>query len=218
MQMNTNVPPRRIVADVLVAGGLVATLYGLIYLGGKAPDLYTSTGVNLDPSHLPYLVGRSVLRMMGAYVLSFLFTIVYGYIAAYNARAERFMVPTLDILQSIPVLSFMPSVVLALVALFPHGSLGPELASVILIFTGQAWNMTFSFYYSLKAIPPELREVAASQQMNWWQRFRTLELPSSAVGLVWNSMMSWAGGWFFLMASEMFTLGDSKFTLPGIGS
>jgi NitT/TauT family transport system permease protein len=211
--------PRRWQADALVAGGLVAALYGLMHLSSFAPDAYTSTAVDLGVRHLPYFAVRSVLRMLAAYGLSLLFTLTYGYVAAYNRRAERIMLPVLDILQSIPVLSFMPSVVLALVALFPRAPhVGQELASIVLIFTGQAWNMTFSYYYSLKSIPAELREAAAIQQMNGWQRLRTLELPSAAVGLVWNSMMSWAGGWFFLMACEMLTLGNSQFTLPGLGS
>ena len=210
--------PRRWYADALVAGTLVAALYGLMHLSRLAPGTFSAGGINLEPYHLPYFAFRSLLRMLAAYVLSLAFSLGYGYVAAYNARAERILVPTLDVLQSIPVLSFMPSVVLALVAIFPHGNMGTELASIILIFTGQAWNMTFSFYHSLRTIPSELREVAAIQQMNGWQRFRTLELPFSTVGLVWNSMMSWAGGWFFLMASEMFALGDNQFTLPGLGS
>jgi NitT/TauT family transport system permease protein len=209
---------RRWTADLLVAATLVAALYGLMHLGSLAPDNFATAGVDLGAGHLPYYAARSVLRMLGAYVLSLLFTIVYGYPAAYNQRAARIMLPALDILQSIPVLSFMPSVVLALVALFPHSNLGPELASIILIFTGQAWNMTFSFIHSLQTIPADLREIADMVHMSRWQRFRYMEMPFAAVGLVWNSMMSWAGGWFFLMASEMFALGNKQFRMPGLGS
>lgn len=209
---------RRWTADLLVAATLVAALYGLMHLGSLAPDNFATAGVDLGPQHLPYYAARSVLRMLGAYVLSMLFTIFYGYPAAYNPRASKIMLPALDILQSIPVLSFMPSVVLALVALFPHSNLGPELASIILIFTGQAWNMTFSFIHSLQAIPADLRQIADMVHMSRWQRFRYMEMPYAAVGLVWNSMMSWAGGWFFLMASEMFALGDKQFHMPGLGS
>jgi len=138
--------------------------------------------------------------------------------AAYNATAERFMIPLLDVLQSIPVLSFLPGVMLAMVALFPERQLGVELGAILLIFTGQVWNMAFSFYASLKGIPREMRETARVYRFNAWQRFREIELPSAAIGLVWNSMMSVAGGWFFLMACEMFVLGDRDFRLPGLGS
>ena len=167
---------------------------------------------------LPVYAAYSLLRIMVAYVLSLAFTLVYGYVAAYNERAERFMVPLLDILQSIPVLSFLPGVMLAMVALFPHHQLGVELGAILLIFTGQVWNMAFSFYSSLKSIPRDMREAAKIYQFNWYQRFTNIELPYSAIGLVWNSMMSVAGGWFFLMACEMFVLGDKDFRLPGLGS
>ncbi len=147
-----------------------------------------------------------------------MFTLVYGYIAAYNRKAERFMIPLLDTLQSIPVLSFLPGVMISMVALFPTRQLGVELGSVLLIFTGQVWNMTFSFYSSLKNIPREMYEAAQVYQLSWWQRFRQLELPYAAIGLIWNSMMSVAGGWFFLMACEMFVLGNRDLRLPGLGS
>ena len=151
-------------------------------------------------------------------MLSLAFTLVYGYIAAYNKTAERIMIPLLDVLQSIPVLSFLPGVMLAMVALFPKSQLGLELGSVLLIFTGQVWNMAFSFYSSLKSIPRELHEAARVYRLSWWQRLMQLELPYAAIGLVWNSMMSVAGGWFFLMACEMFVLGERDFRLPGLGS
>jgi NitT/TauT family transport system permease protein len=151
-------------------------------------------------------------------VLSLGFTLVYGYWAAKDHTAERVLVPLLDILQSIPVLSFMPGLVLALVALFPKTNIGLELACVLMIFTGQAWNMTFSFYHSLRTIPTDQLEAATIYRFNWWQRFKWLELPFATMGLVWNSMMSMAGGWFFLMATEAFQLGDKDFRLPGIGS
>src|SRR6202008_1163451 len=152
------------------------------------------------------------------YALSLVFTLVYGYIAAYNKRAERFMIPLLDVLQSIPVLSFLPGVMLAMVALFPGRQLGVEAGAILLIFTGQVWNMAFSFYASLKSIPNEMREASRVYRFSWWQRFIQVELPFAAIGLVWNSMMSVAGGWFFLMACEMFVLGPRDFRLPGLGS
>ena len=169
-------------------------------------------------SHLPLYAAYSLLRITIAYLLSLAFTLVYGYVAAYNARAERIMIPLLDILQSIPVLSFLPGVMLAMVALFPRHQLGVELGAILLIFTGQVWNMAFSFYSSLKSIPRDMREAAKIYRFNWYQRFTQFELPYAAIGLVWNSMMSVAGGWFFLMACEMFVLGANDFRLPGLGS
>jgi NitT/TauT family transport system permease protein len=174
--------------------------------------------ISLSPSALPKYALFSVLRIVAAYLISFVFTLVYGYTAAYNRRAEKFMVPLLDTLQSIPVLSFLPPVMIAMVALFPSRQLGVELGSILLIFTGQVWNMTFSFYSSLKTIPTEMREAAIAYRLSWWQRFWQLELPQAAIGLIWNSMMSVAGGWFFLMACEMFVLGSRDFRLPGLGS
>src|SRR5206468_12610171 len=134
------------------------------------------------------------------------------------AGAERLMLPLLDILQSIPVLGFLPGLVLGLVHLFPRQNLGLEMASVLMIFTGQVWNMTFSFYSSLKSVPPDLLAVARLSKMSWWQRFFQLDLSYAATGLVWNSMMSMAGGWFFLTVSEAFVLGEHDFRLPGLGS
>lgn len=174
--------------------------------------------ISLNASSLPKYATYSVLRIAFAYLLSLSFTFVYGYIAAYNAKAERFMIPILDTLQSIPVLSFLPGVMVAMVAIFPTRQLGLELGSIILIFTGQVWNMTFSFYSSLKSVPTEMHEVAQVYRWSWWQRFTQMELPYAMIGLVWNSMMSVAGGWFFLMACEMFVLGNRDLRLPGLGS
>jgi len=151
-------------------------------------------------------------------VISLLFTLVYAFWAAKDKRAEKLLIPLLDILQSIPVLGFMPGVVLALVALFPGSNLGLELAAVIMIFTGQAWNMTFSLYHSLKSVPLDLQEAGTVYGFSWWQRFKWIELPFGTTGLVWNSMMSMAGGWFFLMIVEAFKLGSQDFRLPGLGS
>jgi NitT/TauT family transport system permease protein len=174
--------------------------------------------ISRSPSHLPLYAAYSLLRIGIAYVLSLAFTLVYGYVAAYNPRAERIMIPLLDILQSIPVLSFLPGVMLAMVALFPRRQIGVEMGAILLIFTGQVWNMAFSFYSSLKSIPREMREAAKIYRLGWYQRFVQLELPYAAIGLVWNSMMSVAGGWFMLMVCEMFVLGSKDFRLPGLGS
>ncbi len=174
--------------------------------------------IQLTPLLLPVYAGYSLLRMLLAYLLSLVFTFVYGHIAATNRRAETIMVPILDILQSIPILSFLPVVVLALVAAFPHSNIGLELSSILLIFTSQAWNMTFSFYHSARTLPADLKEFSVIARLRPWQRFSKLEVPASMIGLIWNSMMSWAGGWFFLMAAEQFVSGGRSFQLPGLGS
>jgi NitT/TauT family transport system permease protein len=187
---------------------------GRSWFGPFTPTVEISRSVRA----LPAYAGYSLLRITIAYGLSLGFALVYGYVAAYNARAERFMIPLLDVLQSIPVLSFLPPVMLAMVALFPSRQLGVEMGTILLIFTSQVWNMTFSFYGSLKGIPNEMREAATIYRFSWWQRFTQMELPSSAISLVWNSMMSVAGGWFALMVCEMFVLGQRDFRLPGLGS
>jgi len=205
--------------DLLMFAAGVALFYGILIVGRTwfAP-FNPAVEISRSPSALPGYAALSLLRITIAYVLSLIFTLVYGYIAAYNPRAERFMIPLLDVLQSIPVLSFLPGVMLAMVALFPTRQLGVELGAILLIFTGQVWNMAFSFYSSLKSIPNEMREAAKIYHFSWWQRFTQMELPFAAIGLVWNSMMSVAGGWFFLMACEMFVLGSRDFRLPGLGS
>jgi NitT/TauT family transport system permease protein len=174
--------------------------------------------INLSLFSLPKYTMFSVLRIFIAYAFSLVFSIGYGYVAAYYPKAERVMIPLLDTLQSIPVLSFLPGVMVSMVALFPTRELGVELGSILLIFTGQVWNMAFSFYSSLKSIPREMREVATTYRWSRWQRLIQMELPYSAIGMIWNSMMSIAGGWFFLIACEMFTLGDRDLRLPGLGS
>ncbi|MGD1021930.1 MAG: ABC transporter permease subunit [Candidatus Sulfotelmatobacter sp.] len=205
--------------DLIMFAAGIALFYGVVTVGRSWFGPFTpSVEISRSLRVLPAYAGYSLLRITIAYVLSLLFTLVYGYVAAYNARAERFMIPLLDVLQSIPVLSFLPGVMLAMVALFPGRQLGVELGAILLIFTGQVWNMAFSFYASLKSIPKEMREAAAIYRFSWWQRFTQMELPYSAIGLVWNSMMSVAGGWFALMVCEMFVLGPRDFRLPGLGS
>src|ERR1700730_656286 len=205
--------------DVLMFGAGIALFYGVLVVGRTWLGPFTpQVEISRTPLALAAYAGYSLLRITIAYVLSLAFTLVYGYVAAYNPRAERFMIPLLDVLQSIPVLSFLPGVMLAMVALFPGRQLGVEAGAILLIFTGQVWNMAFSFYASLKSIPNEMREAARIYRFSWWQRFIEMELPFSAIGLVWNSMMSVAGGWFFLMACEMFVLGPRDFRLPGLGS
>jgi NitT/TauT family transport system permease protein len=205
--------------DVIMFAAAIALFYGVAsvgrsWLGPVTPEAEISRSL----SALPAYAGYSLLRITIAYLLSLVFALVYGYVAANNARAERFMIPLLDVLQSIPVLSFLPPVMLAMVALFPGRQIGVEMGAILLIFTGQVWNMAFSFYASQKSIPNEMREAARIYRFSWWQRFTQMELPFSAIGLVWNSMMSVAGGWFALMVCEMFVLGPRDFRLPGLGS
>ncbi len=205
--------------DVLMFAAAIALFYAVLIVGRAwLGPITAEVEISRSPWALPAYAGYSLLRITIAYVFSLAFTLVYGYIAAYNKRAERFMIPLLDVLQSIPVLSFLPGVMLAMVALFPGRQLGVEAGAILLIFTGQVWNMAFSFYASLKSIPNEMREAARIYHFSWWQRFVQVELPFAAIGLVWNSMMSVAGGWFFLMACEMFVLGPRDFRLPGLGS
>jgi len=176
------------------------------------------TVIDMRPGALPAYAMLSVTRIAIAYAISLVFSISYGYIAAYNAKAERVMIPLLDTLQSIPVLSFLPGVMLAMVALFPRRQFGIELGSILLIFSGQAWNMAFSFYSSLKSIPREMHEVAEVYRWSPWQKLTQMELPFAAIGLVWNSMISVASAWFYLIACEMFVLKNRDFRLPGLGS
>jgi NitT/TauT family transport system permease protein len=210
---------RRRIVDVFVVLMGCALLYGLVQLGHEWTGVHRPVvEISLSPWALPKYTFFSMMRGLVAYVISLVFTLVYAFWAAKDQRAEKLLIPLLDILQSIPVLGFMPGVVLALVAMFPGSNLGLELAAVIMIFTGQAWNMTFSLYHSLKSVPGEMQEAATIYGFNWWQRFQWVELPFGTTGLVWNSMMSMAGGWFFLMITEAFKLGDKDFRLPGLGS
>src|SRR5512136_1104527 len=210
---------RKLWVDLALLAALGGVVYGLARLAAEwTGALQPVFEIDLSPAALPYYGFLSLSRGLAAYALSLLFSLGYGYWAAKDATAERLLIPALDILQSIPVLGFMPGLVLALVATFPRSNVGLELASVILIFTGQAWNMTFSFYHSLRSIPRDFQEVATLGHFGFWRRFRQVDLPSSAIGLVWNSMMSMAGGGFFLMVSEAFVLGDRSFQLPGLGS
>ncbi|MCZ8515037.1 ABC transporter permease subunit [Paenibacillus filicis] len=208
-------------ADVMVILMLLSILYLTVHLGAgmKAPfSASDQPTMSLDPKMLPYYAGRSLLRMFIAFGASLLFTFVYGRIAAYNRIAEKIMIPAIDILQSVPVLGFLSATVLMFMALFPGSLLGVECASIFAIFTGQVWNMTFSFYHSLTTIPRPLNEAANIHRLGVWSRFTKLEVPFSMIGLVWNSMMSFGGGWFFLAASESISVLNQNIHLPGIGS
>ena len=184
------------------------------WLGTAVP----TSPISESARSLPLYALYSVTRIAIAYVLSLIFAVGYGYIAAHNTRVEAWMIAVLDILQSIPVLSFLPPVLLAMIALVPHHQLGIEMGVILLIFTGQVWNLAFSFYSSVKAIPREMIEASRIYRYSAWQRFWQLEMPYAAIGLVWNSIVSVANGWFALMACEMFPLNGTNFQLPGLGS
>lgn len=205
-----------LILGTLVLVGLIARVGAGTLISFVPPDIVPS--VSLDPRNLPYYAGRSTLRMFIGLFWSTLFTLIYGYIAARNRRAERVLIPLLDILQSVPVLGFLSITVTGFIALFPGSLLGLEAASIFAIFTSQAWNMTFSFYQSLRTLPPELDEAARLYQLSAWQRFTKLEVPSAMIGLLWNAMMSFGGGWFFVAASEAISVLNQKYTLPGLGS
>jgi len=204
-------------ADLVIVAGLGAVLALAIRLAWHSPAVVAGPRISLAWSALPWYALLSTSRMAAAYVLSLGFSLAYGYFAARSARARKVLMPLLDILQSVPILSFLPVVLLGLSALLPQG-IATELAAIILIFTSQAWNMTYSFYQSVTTVPQEMREAAAIFRLSPWLRFRVLDLPFAAVGLIWNSMMSWAGGWFFLMAAEIFRVGSRDFRLAGLGA
>jgi NitT/TauT family transport system permease protein len=211
--------PGSVLVDLLLLAMVAALIGAMVSFGHQVTAPYRAkVEISLSFWALPKYTFFSLARGFAAYGLSLIFTLVYGTIAAHNHRAERVMIPALDVLQSIPVLGFLPGLVLAMIAIFPTRELGLEIACIVMIFTAQVWNMTFSFYASLRGIPRPLREVAKVNHLGWWRVFCILELPASMIGLVWNSMMSMAGGWFFLSVNEAFTLGDRDFRLPGIGS
>lgn len=201
----------------LVLGGLF-----LLAWGGQQMAVPYQFGeplpIALDPARLPEYALRTTLRMGIALLCSLLFTFVYAKVAVSSRRAEQLLIPLLDILQSVPILGFLSITVLWFVQLFPGSLLGPECAAIFAIFTSQAWNMAFSFYYSLRMLPKDLSQVANLFQLSAWQRFWKLEVPYAMPGLVWNTMMSVSGGWFFVVAAEAITVSDRTVLLPGIGS
>jgi NitT/TauT family transport system permease protein len=212
-------PPTAWWVDAILILLVAALAYGVVSMAAlSARPLTAKVEIDLSAAALPTYAAYSTLRMTAAYLLAAVFSIVYARVAAASRLAERILIPILDILQSIPILSFMPGVVLGLVGLFPGSGVGLELSAIVLIFTSQAWNLAFAFHQSLTTIPTDLREAASMYRLGFWDRFTRLELPFGMIPFIWNSMMSWAGGWFFLMASEQFTLGDKDLRLPGLGS
>jgi NitT/TauT family transport system permease protein len=206
-------------ADLLVLLLIGTVIYGLISTGNQwRADYHPVTEIDLSIRWLPYYTILSGIRGLVAYTLSLGFTIVIGYWAAKSKAAERVLIPALDILQSLPVLSFLPIVFITLTSLFPKSNIGLELGAILLIFSGQVWNMTFSFYSSLKGVPTDFKEAYTVIGLSNWQTLWKVEMPFAAVNLVWNSLLSLAGGWFFLSVCESFQVGDLNFQLPGLGS
>jgi NitT/TauT family transport system permease protein len=205
------------VAMVLVIGAMVLIVYG-----GEQTTLPLSTldttPVSLDPANLPLYALRTTMRMLLAIICSTIFTFIYAALAAKSRRAEMVLIPLLDILQSVPILGFLTFTVVFFLNLFPGNVFGAELACVFAIFTSQAWNMTFSMYQSMRNVPKDLDEASLSFHLSGWQRFWRLDVPFAMPGLIWNAMMSMSGGWFFVVASEAITVGDTTVTLPGVGS
>jgi NitT/TauT family transport system permease protein len=202
---------------ILVAGVFVLIAHGAHEMMAPAARL-ASEPVTLDPANLPEYALRTTLRMFAAIIVSLLFTFVVATLAAKSRTAELVIVPALDILQSVPVLGFLTFTVVFFLRLFPGSEFGAECAAIFAIFTSQAWNMAFSFYQSLRTVPRDLDEVSRHFQLSPWLRFWRLEAPFAAPGLIWNTMMSMSGGWFFVVASEAITVGDTTIKLPGIGS
>lgn len=174
--------------------------------------------ISLSPSMLPFYAVRTVMRMLIALFFSFLFTFTFGTLAAKSRRAEKIIIPMIDVLQSVPPLGFQSVIIVAFIGLFSGSLLGPECATIFVIFTSQAWNMVFSFYQTVKSTPEELQEAARMFHLSAWQRFWRIEVPFSMPGLLWNSMMSMSAGWFFVVASEAITVSKQEILLPGIGS
>ena len=208
-----------LLTDLPIALAGLALFYGLLSLAHYwSRPVNAQIQIDLSPRALPIYAFFSISRITVAYVGSLVFALIYGYTAANNTTAERLMIPLLDTLQSIPVLCFLPGVMISMVALFPTSQFGLELGSILLIFTGQVWNMAFCVYSSIRSIPREMLEAARLYRLSPWQRFIQLELPHTAITLIWNSMMSVAAAWFALMVCEMFVLGDRDLRLPGLGS
>jgi NitT/TauT family transport system permease protein len=206
-----------VIAFALIVAVFVAIANGSRGMVAALPAAGSQT-VSLDYANLPYYALRTVLRMFAALAASFLFTFTYATLAAKSRRAEMVLIPILDVLQSVPVLGFLSFTVTYFLGLFPGSTLGPECAAIFAIFTSQAWNMAFSFYQSLRTVPHDLDEVTRGFRLSGWQRFWTLEVPFAVPGLLWNTMMSMSGGWFFVVASEAISVGNTTISLPGIGS
>lgn len=205
--------------DLLVLAAMAGLLMAFLLVAKEWTGAHRpAVEIDLRASALPAYMLLSLVRAGVAYLISLALTFTLAYWAAKDAFAEKLLIPILDILQSVPLLAFLPPVILAMTRIFPRSNIGLELSAALLIVTCMAWNMIFSFYQSLKTVPPDLAALADTYQLNWYQRLRWIELPYAAPGLVWNSMVSVANGWFFLMAAEAFQVGTRNFELPGLGS
>jgi len=207
--------------DFLLLILILSVLFFLGWAGQQMASPYQlgkPLPISLDPSHLPFYSLRTVLRMFIALTLSILFTFLVGTLAAKNRRAEQIIIPAIDVLQSVPVLSFLSITVTGFIHLFPNSLLGPECASIFVIFTAQVWNIVFGFYQSLKTLPHDLKEAAAVFQLSAWQRFWKVEVPFSMSSLLWNMMMSMSASWFFVVLSEAIAVSHQDIRLPGVGS
>jgi NitT/TauT family transport system permease protein len=207
--------------DLIAFAAILAVLTAIAksYHGISAPlPSLNESPISLDYWQLPYYALRTTLRMFAALVASLIFTFTYATLAAKSRRAEMILIPVLDILQSVPILGFLSFTVTFFLNLFPGNTMGAELAAIFAIFTSQAWNMAFSFYQSLRTVPRDLDEVARGFRLSGWQKFWQLEAPFAMPGLIWNTMMSMSGGWFFVVAAEAITVGDTTIALPGVGS
>ena len=206
-----------IVALAAVMAALVAVVRAFHGVTAPLPEAHVAA-ISLKYSILPQYALRTTLRMFAALAASLVFTFTYATLAAKSRRAEMVLVPVLDVLQSVPILGFLSFTVTFFLGLFPGSILGAECAAVFAIFTSQAWNMAFSFYQSLRTVPRDLDEVSRGFRLTGWQKFWQLEAPFAVPGLIWNMMMSMSGGWFFVVAAEAITVGDTTITLPGVGS
>ena len=207
--------------DLVAFAAILAVLTAVArsYHGISAPlPAPSESPITLDYWQLPYYAFRTTLRMFAALAASLVFTFTYATLAAKSRRAEMVLIPVLDVLQSVPILGFLSFTVTFFLGLFPGNTFGAELAAIFAIFTSQAWNMAFSFYQSLRTVPRDLDEVARGFRLTGWQKFWQLEAPFAMPGLIWNTMMSMSGGWFFVVASEAITVGDTTIALPGVGS
>jgi len=206
-----------VLAFVLVAGFLIFISWGMSEMAAPIGKL-EQVPIALDIANLPEYAMRTTLRMLAAVIASLLFTLGYATLAAKSRKAGQIMIPILDILQSVPVFGYISFTVTGFIALFPGSMMGVECAAIFAIFTAQAWNMTFSMYQSLLTIPADMEEASFVFKLSGWQKFWKMELPYAMPGLIWNTMMSMSGGWFFVVASEAITVGNQHYTLPGIGS
>lgn len=210
---------RRIFSDFFLILLVMGIAIGVAsYLKQFFGSYQEHVAIDLSLWSLPQYTFFSMTRGLSAYVFSLLFSCLFGFWMAKDKIAEKVLVPLLDVLQSIPFLGFLPGIVLLLIGVFKQHNIGLELAAILLMFINQVWNMTFGVYHSIRTVPLVKSQCATVYRFNNFERFRWVELPFALLSLIWNSVMSMAGGWFLLMVTEAFRLGDRDFQLPGLGS